>query len=144
MLKQWKFRSILMTVLVILGLAFTVGPSTGAQAAVNVPKAVVVNSGLSTGSLLVCGHPQYDGRCYTVPRGNLITGAGTGDWDWKPVNVAVGAGWCILYRVEKPNFISPWMGLCGASPSGSWLNIPNLQYTYGVGITVNIIVDYHG
>lgn len=100
----------------------------------------VVNSPLSTAPIMVCNDFGY---CTTVHPNYYAASTA----NWFPSNVAVGGGFCILYQVEKHGSTQPvtgWLGLCAPVGDPRWLDVDFLNAWYGPGITVTVIIDWHG
>lgn len=111
----------------------------GASSAQAVGELGVSNSAYSTGSILVCGSGYGNPTpCRWVAPGGFTIEYNNTQSSWKPQNVAVGAGWCVLYRVVSGTGYGAWRGACGGT-TGTWVYVGDWSYA-----TFEFIIDYHG
>lgn len=131
-------RNKILALFAAFGMMFGFG-LVGATSAHAVGELVVSNSAYSTGSILVCGsNSSGAASCKWVAPGSLVSEARIPYTVWKPQNVAVGAGWCVLYRVISGSGYGAWQNQCGGA-NGSWVYVGDLSYS-----EVQFIIDYHG
>lgn len=101
-----SMKKIIVAALVALGLVVMASPASATAGLTTVS-----NSGLSTGSILVGGRWGEPARWVAPGNSTYETAI------WEPHSVAIGVGWCVLYRytIFTPSSAStsPWYGACG-------------------------------
>lgn len=149
-----KIVAVLVALLSALGFVLTGGSGT-AQAITSPTSVWLANSSLSPESLLVCGqvghyavtHCEWTRPGVWVQEKLVLQDGVFGEWE--PNVMAVGVGYCVLYRYESSIYSnlsygpkSDWRGACGISyqNGGTWVNLYPLPTSYPY-VTINVIID---